>query len=285
MEEQGTVIIYSSGRNKRTGPGGRIGNIRLGNSSPAKHSIFYYFYKIAEYLGETTWMGFFDIMSKGSFFKEFKYDGRILTCKQKNKSHTIELYTVGNMDLRTDLEQDMPMYQQCKEFISKYSSYFSNTESESDFVGYNKQTQLELSSSNQHLDHMGNVILTNDFGKRTGIAKQKPYIKNFTRRICEENDLTDRHAECLFSSIFVHLSLKIITHKSFNMNPDGTIHSIDGLEVDQNGYRFVHSNSPVHKSRKREEDISTECEEVQKVKALRCSRNLTIFFKKYPIGA
>lgn len=237
----------------------KVGNIRVGGSTPTRYEIFGYYSKIAEHIGDVNWINFFDVMSKGSFWRGIKFDGSQLITKKKNVIKTHLVMVSGEMNIETDLENDLVHYNECKEFIKNNSSHFALKESES--VRMTAETIEPVKS-----------------GFENSLTKQSIYINEFAIRKVREFGLDESYVTCIVSSIFAKLSNKSITPKSFTFSEEGTISGISGFEIDSTGYRFDENiASPVQKRSKRDSENF-----IEKRPSFRCSKNLSMCVKNTP---
>lgn len=236
----------------------KVGNIRMGGSSPSKHECFLYYSKIADLLSDDNWKHFFEVMAKGSFWKGLKFDGKQLIAKKKNTVKTYLITITGTMDIEEDIEEDYFYYNECKEFIKANSSHFTQTESK---------------TSN---DADNEVIKT---GFQNSVSKQTVFIEEFSARKCYENGLNENYKECLVSSIISKISDKTLVPKSsFIFGTNGVIESINGLYVDSSGYSFD-TNLKKSKSAKDNDEEDTVSKKIQ----FKCSKNLAKCLKKTPL--
>jgi len=237
----------------------KVGNIRVGGSTPTRYEIFGYYSKIAEHIGDTNWINFFDVMSKGSFWRGIKFDGTQLITKKKNVIKTHLVMVSGEMNIKTDLENDLQYYNECKEFIKANSSHFALKESES--IRMTAETIEPIKS-----------------GFENSLSKQSMYINEFAIRKVREFQLEESYISCIVSSIFSKLSNKSITPKSFVFSEDGTISSINGFEINATGYQFDESVTyPIQKKAKKESSA-----DLVKKFSFKCSKNLTLCVKNTP---
>lgn len=255
-----SVVVLGVNKNIISKRVERVGNVRIGGSSPPKHSIFLYYSKIAELCDEMEWKDFFEVMSKGSFWKGLKFDGTNLICKVKTQNKFFEMTCYNDMNIESDIEFDYPRYQECKKFITDNSSHFSKKEEISIPVG--------LTS---------NVIETAGV-LEANVSKQRMYVGEFARRKCREFHLPDCTREALVSSIFLKLSNKSITTKMFKVNSDGTIEGIDSLTIDISGYKFTSLSTPVTRIKKKADETTEVID--SKLISFKCSRNLSISKRK-----
>lgn len=240
----------------------KIGSIRMGGSSPSKHAIFLYYSRIAERLNDAKWKNFFEIMSRGNFWKGLKFDGTQLISKKKNTIKTHLVMVSGDMDIDNDFDEDLQHYNECKEFIKINSSHSALKETE---------------------ESLALVVNTDPIksGFENSISKQAMYINEFAMRMSRTFSLSDRIKECIVSSIFAKLSNKsLIPKTSFIFNEMGFIDRIKGLQIDVSGYEFDDSVSAPQVKKQTSEPSEGNVD--QKRYTFKCSKNLTICMKKTP---
>lgn len=259
-----TVIVMS----RRSGilchkQNDKVGNLRMGGSSPSKFMVFLYYSKIAERLGDDKWKHFFEIMSRGSFWKGLKFDGTQLISKKKAVTKTFLVLVSGDMDIDTDLENDIQYYEECKDFIKTNSSHFALKEDEK--ATLNAQNCEPIKS-----------------GFENSVGKQSMYINEFAMRKAREFSLSENDRICMVSSIFSKLSNKSLMPKtSFIFGSSGFIESIEGLTINGNGYHFDDNIGPPQPKRTKN-DNATESTVVKKC-VFKCSKNLALCMRKTPI--
>lgn len=254
-----SVVVMGVNKNIISKRVERVGNVRVGGSSPSKHSIFLYYSQIAELCGEMEWKEFFEVMSKGSYWKGLKFDGTNLTCKVKSRTEFFEMSYHDSMNIETDIEYDYPRYEECKKFITNFSSHFS------------KKETRDLSVVVEDVAETAGVL-------ESSVPKQRMYISEFARRKCREFHLPDCTRESLVSSIFMMLSNKTITPKSFKVNSDGTIESINSLTIGISGYTFSPPTPTTTRSRKKTDETTESID--TKLVSFKCSRTLSISKRK-----
>lgn len=218
MMDNSSVIIITNNKNT-----GKASNIRIGDSSPSKYPVFYFFSKIASFKNEPEWKEFFEIMSKGKFFKEFKFDNNFLIYKQKNKKKniSIELICEGNINSSTFLDSNLMLYERCKEFIKINSTYFIKNSSQT----VEPEQNIEKKEKNLSLG--------------MSVPKQIYKIKEYVSRSAKKFYLTERDQESLVSLIFENTLSKRLTSKSFHMLDENHIDYIDHLVFVPGGFSFV----------------------------------------------
>lgn len=226
MSSSSTVVVFF-----RDTPGvnqGVIRGARNVSSSPLKHVVFLYYSKIAEYLGEEKWIKFFDVLSKGSSYKNLKFDGTSLTCKIKGaKVIKYDLRYTQTMNIATDLNFDIYGYRECQQFIEENTIFFVESDTKKDYIT-SEQNQEQLISLYPQFETNGALS--------SSLNSQIIFIGEYTCRKCREFKLSESVREALFSSIFAMLSCKDLTSKSFNIFSNGTIDSIDGVIIGDFGF-------------------------------------------------
>lgn len=224
-----TVVIFF-----RDNPGNNQSAIRGAkntDTSPLKHQIFYYYSKIAEYLQESKWVSFFDCLSKGSSYKNLKFDGTSLICKLKgSKVIKYDIVVSQTMNIVHDLQFDIVGYRECQKFIESNTVFFIENDTRKEYL-QSEHLQEQIISLHPQIEISGALS--------SSLNSQMAFIGEFTCRRCRELGLSEVIRKALFSSIFVKLSCKELTSKSFNILPNGTIDSIDGVIIDKNGFYFT----------------------------------------------
>lgn len=240
----------------------KVGNLRMGGSSPSKYMIFLYYSRIAELIGDEKWKHFFEIMSRGSFWKGLKFDGTQLISKKKNVTKTFLVLVSGDMNIDTDLENDLPYYEECKDFIKANSSHFALKEDAK--ATLNAQNCEPIKS-----------------GFENSVSKQAMYINEFAMRKAREFLLSENDRLCMVSSIFSKLSNKSLVPKtSFKFGSSGFIDSIEGLHIDNTGYYFDENIGPPQSKRSTNDSSSDAI--VSKKIVFKCSKNLALCMRKTP---
>lgn len=254
--DNGSVIVITNNKNT-----GKSSNVRIGDSSPSKYPIFCFFAKIASSRNETEWKDFFDIMSKGKFFKEFKFDNNFLIYKTKNKKKmaSIELAFEGNLNTGTFTEHNINLYNDCRNFIMAHSTYFIQNNTDG------------INSSDKQNNTDVNVAEKQNISLGMSVPKQSYKIKEYVSRYGKLFNLTKRDQEHLVSLIFEHFSSKRLTSKSFHMLNENMIDHIDHLVFTRGGYYF--ENLPPVKIRK----ATTKEDEPTKI-VLKCSKHLHMIY-------
>src|SRR5258708_7220536 len=113
------MVVSSSGRvTQLSGASDQVkARIKNGNNSPIKHQIFITFSNIAKTENDKYWEDLFLSGAKNSLPKSFKFDGKILQYKIKNKAQLLDL---SNTNITP---QDK--YVMTKQFINKHSGLIS----------------------------------------------------------------------------------------------------------------------------------------------------------------
>lgn len=234
-----TVVVYF--RDSETNNQGAIRGIRRENTSPIKHQIFSYYSNIAEFLGETKWVKFFDSLSRGNFYKNLKFDGVSLICKIKSsKFIKYDLICSQTMNIQTDLNTDIHSYNGCKNFIESNTTFFIENDDVSDTLQNENEKQP--------------VSITPQFELSSGLSvsinNQLIFIGEFTVRKCREFGLSEGVRRSLYSSIIAMLSSKDLISKSFSTYRNGQIESVEGLFIDHNGFNFVPNKKGISRALK-----------------------------------
>lgn len=192
---------------------------------PVKHKVFKYYSSIARFLGEQKWVDMFDILSKGQFNKNIKFDGKFLIHKSKNgKEERFQVFCNSSMNVDKDLNYDIDGYNACKNFIECNTLYFLNNE------------QL-VNKPPPGIDFY-EIVPENETtsGITQSINIRIILIREFVKRKCKEFCIESYFEECV-SSILYHLSSKDISTKNFHLI-NGYIDYIDGLVFCNCGYSF-----------------------------------------------
>lgn len=190
-------------------------------ASPVKYEVFDFYAKIAASIGETDWHSFFQILSRGNSQKGMKFNGRTLSIKSGNSIKVYEVCIPEIMEIDEATKEDFNNFYECQNFIKENTAFFSTEES--------KQPSQELNETYEGVE--------NKF--KLGIVNQTTHIEKFARRKCKEFNLDINTRESLISTINALFASKHLTSKSVMQNlSDGEINTINGIEIDNSGFRI-----------------------------------------------
>jgi len=195
------IVTLTTG--KRIGLG--VNNKEKKNINQEKYEIFHNLYSTALLLQEKIWIDFFLNARKGIFPKNFKFDGKNLLFKLKNKQSSIDLSSIDKSE----------KYELCKKFI------IDNCEILSDKFKIVEDIVEENIKEN----------IWSSFTPRL----QKMYITVFAETKGKEYFFTKEKIECLKQSIIVSCFTKQIGNSQIEMK-NGEIFSISSLVMNKNSY-------------------------------------------------
>ena len=253
------VVVSTTGRITQLSgqTDSKSAKVKAGNTSPIKHMIFSALSNVARLNDDQYWEDVFLSAAKNNFPRGFRFDGKTLFYKIKNKALSLDMFPINDVPIENK-------YLPTKQFISVNSGLVSTKDA----------TLMQ--------DALPPISAPNEITWKDVKSPQLQimYLHVFCYDKGKEFNFTEDMIECMFQSIISTVFTKDIGSMDIKMH-SGKISSIDDIYVDQNGYEIRRQPTIKRESTKTNDILSTTYFQIPKTHTFACSKSLSTCEKKY----
>jgi len=264
MSSDSLVVISTSGRMTQFSGNSDLKFLKgkSGNNSPIKHLIFSYFSNIARNNDDKYWEDFFMSAAKNIFPRNFRFDGKNIQFKIKNKAVLCNLFPIPDVSIEEK-------YKIAKEFIFVNSGLISVKDA--------KLFQKSLDSSSKQKSLENKEITWSSF---TSSKIQIMFLTVFCELKAKEFNFTKEQKESLIQSILCSVFMKDIVANDITIK-NGSIYSIKQLFINEKGFT-LQKNHVIKRSKSKTLDTTSSTSQKIPINVpFTCSKAISNWEKKY----